>query len=50
MKLIKDNVEKDIQDENLAKAMLQVGWEIKEDKKIERQPERHYERRLESDR
>lgn len=42
MKLVKDEIVKDIKDENLAKAMIQAGWKIVEEKK-----ERKYQRPLE---
>lgn len=43
MKLIKDEIVKEIKDENLAKAMIQAGWEVKEEKK----EKKTYERPLE---
>ena len=44
MKLIKDEIVKEIKDENLAKAMIQAGWKVEEEKKREKKT---YERPLE---
>lgn len=44
MKLVKDEIVKDIKDENLAKAMIQAGWEVKAEKK----EKKSYERPLEN--